>query len=113
MKKTLAGYMSGFSRNQKAVKKEVVKLLMDKSLIGPILDGLGLPNVKRYMLNHPDATMTVVDMIAPYIQQFLPYLPIGENASIPDLTPINVTQSTQGISERVKALMDKMNHGET
>jgi hypothetical protein len=69
MRQTLKGYMSGFARNQKAVKGKIVGTMLDKSLVGPALDMLGLSELKNYLRRHPDATFTIMQYFAPFIEQ--------------------------------------------
>jgi len=113
LKKTLAGYMSGFARNQKAVKKEIVKLMMDKTLVGPALDMLGFGGIKQYLIRHPDASFTVMQMLSPFLEKLLDgqkigefQLPQGLGGNIaPELETLDYTASP--VKERLKALVER------
>jgi len=114
MKKTLAGYMSGFARNQKAVKKQVVKIMMDKTLVGPALDMLGFTELKNYLIRHPDATQTVITMLAPYLEQLIQQVnPEAITKGLTFESPLPMQDFTNpNIKERLKALMEKIHTGE-
>lgn len=103
IKKTMAGYMSGFSRNQKAVKKEIARVMLDKTLIGPILDMVGLGEIRGYLAKHPDALFTVAQIAGPYIEKYIDGVASG-GVALDTSIPITEQPLVLSLAERIKTL---------
>lgn len=101
IKKSLAGQLSGFSRNQKAVKKEIARVMLDKTLIGPILDMIGLGDIRGYLAKHPDALFTVAQIAGPYLEKFVSGVADG-GVELDLSVPITEQPAVLSLAERIK-----------
>lgn len=101
LKKSLAGQLSGFNRNQKAVKKQIAKVMLDKTLVGPILDMVGLGDIKNYLAKHPDAMFTIAQVAGPYIEKFIDGIASG-GVNLDTTIPLTQQPEVLSLVERIK-----------